>query len=54
MYKEMTMSELLQLETVDVTKFKKEMSYDDVIELEENLQVLGTIDKYKVTVIGKH
>lgn len=54
MYKEMSMSELLQLETVDVTKFKKEMSYDDVKELEGNLQVLGTLDKYNVTVIGKH
>ena len=54
MYKEMTISELLQLETVDVTKFKKEMSYDDVKELEGNLQMLGTLDKYNITVIGKH
>lgn len=50
----MSMSELMQLESVDVTKFKKEMSYYDVKELEENLQVLGTLDKYNVTVIGKH
>lgn len=50
----MTMSELLQLETVDVTKFKKEMTYDDVKELEENLKMLGTLDKYGITVIGKH
>lgn len=54
MYKEMTMSELLQLETVDVTRFKKEMSYNDVRELEDNLRMLGTLDKYGVTVIGKH
>ena len=54
MYKEMTMIELIQLETVDVTKFKKEMSYDDVKELEVNFQVLGTYDKYEITVIGKH
>lgn len=50
----MTISELIQLETVDVTRFKKEMTYYDVIELEENLQVLGTIDRFNVTVIGKH
>lgn len=54
MYKEMSINELIQLETVDMSKFKKEFSYDDVRILEEKLQVFNTINKYGVTVIGKH
>lgn len=54
MYKEMSINELIKLETVDMSKFKKEFSYADVRELEDSLKVLGTLDKFGVTVIGKH
>lgn len=54
MYKEMSIDELIQLESVDMSKFKKEYSYADVGELEDSLQILGTISKFGVTVIGKH
>lgn len=50
----MSINELIQLETVDMSKFKKEYSYTDVRELEDSLQMLGTIDKFGVTVVGKH
>lgn len=54
MYKEMSFNELIQLESVDMSKFKKEFSYNDVKELEDKLSVLNTIAKFGVTVIGKH
>lgn len=54
MYKEMSVSELIQLESVDVSKFKKEFSYADVRELVDNLACFNTINKYGVSVIGKH
>lgn len=54
MYKEMSINELIQLESVDMSKFKKEFSYEDVRELDNKLNVFDTFNKYGVTVIGKH
>ena len=54
MYKEMSINDLIQLETVDMSKFKKEFTYADVRGLEDDLQMLGTLAEFGVTVIGKH
>ena len=53
-YNDMTVEELLLLNSIDVSKFKKEISFDKLFELKSDLDLYETYRHFKYLVIGKH
>lgn len=53
-YNDMTVEELLLLNSIDVSKFKKEISFDKLFDLKSELDLYGTYKQFNYLVIGKH
>lgn len=53
-YAELTTSELIQLKSIDVSKFLKDISPTYLSNIIRDLDILGTYERYNFIVLGKH
>lgn len=53
-YAEMTTSELIQLKSIDTSKFLKDISPTYLHKIIEDLDILGTYERYSFIILGKH